>query len=299
MTNADFEKILDTSDEWIITRTGIRERHITPKASGTSTTEMGLAAARIALDRAGITPDRIDGIICATITPDSFYPSTACRIQGALGCRRVMAFDCAAACAGFVYGLTLANNCILAGQGKTYLVVGSETMSRSIDWTDRSTAILFGDGAGAVVLQATDEPRGVLSTILESDGTLADILNFPAWGEKRLLTMKGNEVFRHAVRMMSDMLVRAVDAADCTMEQIDYIIPHQANIRIINAIGESLKLPKEKVFVNLDRYGNTSSASILLALGDLWATGALKKDTTVAFTALGGGLALGSAVVRF
>jgi 3-oxoacyl-[acyl-carrier-protein] synthase III len=300
MTNADFEKILDTSDEWITTRTGIRERHITPKASDINTTEMGLAAARIALDRAGITADQIDGIICATITPDFFYPSTACRIQGALGCRRVMAFDCAAACAGFIYGLTLANNCIAAGQGKTYLIVGSETMSRSINWTDRSTAILFGDGAGAVVLQATDEPdRGVLSTILESDGTLADILSFPAWAEKRTLTMKGNEVFKHAVRMMSDLLIRAIATAGLTLDHIDYIVPHQANIRIIKAIGENLKLPKEKVFVNLDRYGNTSSASIPLALGDLWAAGELKKDTTLAFTALGGGLALGSAVVRF
>jgi 3-oxoacyl-[acyl-carrier-protein] synthase III len=299
MTNADFEKILDTTDEWITTRTGIRERHITPQASDTNTSEMGLAAARIALDRAGIPPDQIDGIICATITPDSFYPSTACRIQAALGCRRVMAFDCAAACAGFVYGLTLANNCIAAGQGTTYLIVGSETMSRSIDWTDRSTAILFGDGAGAVVLQATDEPdRGVLSTILESDGTLADILNFPVWTEKRTLTMKGNEVFKHAVRMMSDLLIRAIANAGLTLDHIDYIIPHQANIRIIKAIGENLKLPKEKVFVNLDRYGNTSSASIPLALGDLWTAGALKKDTTLAFTALGGGLALGSAVVR-
>jgi 3-oxoacyl-[acyl-carrier-protein] synthase-3 len=300
MTNADFEKILETTDEWITTRTGIRQRHITPKASDTSTAEMGLAAARIALDRAGITSDQVDGIICATITPDSFYPSTACRIQGALGCRRVMAFDCAAACAGFVYGLTLANNCIAAGQGKTYLIVGSETMSRSIDWTDRSTAILFGDGAGAVVLQATDEPdRGVLSTILESDGTLGDILNFPAWGEKRAMTMKGNEVFKHAVRIMSDLLKRAIADAGLTIDDIEYIVPHQANIRIIRALGENLKLPEKKVVVNLDRYGNTSSASIPLALGDLWEAGALKKDTTVAFTALGGGLAFGSAVVRF
>jgi 3-oxoacyl-[acyl-carrier-protein] synthase-3 len=300
MTNADFEKILDTSDEWITTRTGIRERHIAPKGGAITTAEMGTKAARVALDRAGITADQIDGIICATVTPDFFYPSTACRVQGALGCRRVMAFDCAAACAGFVYGLTLANNCIAAGQGKTYLIVGSETMSRSIDWTDRSTAILFGDGAGAVILQATDEPdRGVLSTVLGSEGTLADILNMPVWTEKRTMTMKGNEVFRHAVRMMSDMLVQAVDAAGLTMEQVDYVIPHQANIRIIKAIGEGLKLPKDKVIVNLDRYGNPSSASIPLALGDLWVAGDLKKDTTLAFTALGGGLALGSAVVRF
>ena len=300
MTNADFEKILDTSDEWITTRTGIRERHLVPKEGDITTAKMGTEAARIALDRAGITADQIDGIICATVTPDTFFPSMACRIQGALGCRRVLAFDCVAACAGFVYGLSIANAFIASGQGSTFLVVGSEMMSRTIDWTDRSTAILFGDGAGAVVVQATEEPdRGILSTVLGSDGTLGEILNMPVWTEKRTMIMKGNEVFRHAVRMMSDMLVQAVDAAGLTMEQVDYIIPHQANIRIIKAIGENLKLPKEKVFVNLDRYGNTSSASIPLALGDLWEGGELKKDTTLAFTALGGGLALGGAVVRF
>lgn len=300
MLNADFTKILDTSDEWITTRTGIRERHLTPKDSTLTTAQMGANAARIALERAGLAPDAVDGIICATITPDSFFPSTACRIQHLLGCRKVLAFDCAAACAGFMYGLGIANSFIASGQGSTYLVIGSEMMSRTIDWSDRATAILFGDGAGAAVLQATDEPEtGVLSTILESDGSLGDILNFPVWAEKRIMTMKGNEVFKHAVRMMSDILLRAIDAAGCTMDQIDYIVPHQANIRIIKAIGENIKVAPEKVFVNLDKYGNTSSASIPLALGDLWNAGALEKGVTLAFTALGGGLATGSAVVRF
>jgi 3-oxoacyl-[acyl-carrier-protein] synthase-3 len=300
MSNAEFEKILDTSDEWITTRTGIRERHLVPKGSAMTTAGMGAEAARVALDRAGITADRIDGIICASITPDTFFPSTACRIQALLGCRKVLAFDCAAACAGFVYGISIANAFIRSGQGSTYLVIGSEMMSRTIDWTDRSTAILFGDGAGAVVVQATDEPDcGILHTILEADGSLAEIISFPVWTEKRTMTMKGNEVFKHAVRMMSDILVRTIAAAGLTLDAIDIVVPHQANIRIINAIGENLKLSAEKVFINLDKYGNTSSASIPLALGDLWNAGRIKKGITMAFTALGGGLALGSAVVRF
>jgi 3-oxoacyl-[acyl-carrier-protein] synthase-3 len=300
MTNADFEKILDTSDEWILTRTGIRERHIAPKGSSYSCNGLGAEAARIALDRAGVAPEQIDGIICATVTPDSFFPSTACRIQAALGCKKAFAFDCMAACAGFIYAMTIANSFIAAGQGSTYLVIGSEMMSRTIDWSDRTTAILFGDGAGAAVVQATEEQdTGILATCLESDGNHAEILNLPVWSEKRIMTMKGNEVFKHAVRMMSDILVRTVAAAGCTFDGIDYVIPHQANIRIIKAIGETLKLPAEKVVINLDAYGNTSSASIPLALNDLWNRGALKKGTTIAFTALGGGLAIGSAVVRF
>lgn len=300
MTNADFEKILDTSDEWILTRTGIRQRYISPKESGYTCSGLGAGAARIAIERANLAPDQIDGIICATVTPDSFYPSTACRIQALLGCRNVMAFDCMAACAGFVYGLTVANNFIAAGDGTNYLVIGSEVMSRTIDWNDRSTAVLFGDGAGAVVVQATEEPgRGILATSLESDGSLADILNMPVWTEKRVMTMKGNEVFKYAVRMMSDILLRTVTASGITFEEIDYVIPHQANIRIITAIGQTLKLPKEKLFINVDTYGNTSSASIPLALGDLWDAGEIARDKVMAFTALGGGLATGSAVVRF
>jgi 3-oxoacyl-[acyl-carrier-protein] synthase-3 len=299
MSNADFEKILDTSDEWITTRTGIRERHIAPKGSPLTNAELGANAARAALYRAGLSADQVDGIICATITPDAFFPSTACRIQNLLGCRKVLAFDCAAACAGFVYALSIANAFIATGQGSTFLVIGSEMMSRTIDWTDRATAILFGDGAGAVVLQASEDPdAGILSTILESDGSLGDILNLPVWTEKRIMTMKGNEVFKHAVRMMSDILVRAIAESGLTMDQIDYIVPHQANIRIIKAIGENLKVSPEKVFINLEKYGNTSSASIPLALGDLWNRGAMKKGTTLAFTALGGGLAVGSAVIR-
>jgi 3-oxoacyl-[acyl-carrier-protein] synthase-3 len=300
MTNKDFEKFLDTSDEWIVTRTGIRERRILPKDTTVTNAELGANAARIAIERAGISPEDVNGIICATTTPDNFFPSTACEIQAMIGCKNAFAFDCHAACAGFVYALSMADNFIRGGQGKNFLVIGAEIMSRSMDWTDRATCILFGDGAGAVVVQGTDEENtGVLSTHLAADGTFRDILTLPVWTDKRKLTMKGNEVYKHAVRMMSDISLKVVAAAGLTLDDIDYVIPHQANIRIIKAIGDFLKLPTEKVLVNLERFGNTSSASIPLVLNDAWNEGKLKKGTLVLFTALGGGIASGSAVVRF
>jgi 3-oxoacyl-[acyl-carrier-protein] synthase-3 len=300
MTNKDFEKFLDTSDEWIVTRTGIRERRILPKDTAVTNAELGANAAKEALKRAGVSPDQVDGIICATTTPDHFFPSTACEIQARIGCKNAFAFDCHAACAGFVYGLSIAHNFVRGGQGKTYLVIGAEIMSRSMDWTDRATCILFGDGAGAAVIQGSgEENTGILSTYLAADGTLGDILALPVWTEKRKLTMKGNEVFKHAVRMMSDISIKALAMAGLSLENIDYFIPHQANIRIINAIGEFLKLPKEKILINLERFGNTSSASIPLVLNDAWNEGKLKPGTLVLFTALGGGLASGSAVVKF
>jgi 3-oxoacyl-[acyl-carrier-protein] synthase III len=300
MTNKDFEKFLDTSDEWIVTRTGIRERRILPKDTTVTNAELGANAARIALERAGISPEAVDGIVCATTTPDHFFPSTACEIQALLGCKNAFAFDCHAACAGFVYGLSIAQNFIRGGQSKTFLVIGAEIMSRSMDWTDRATCILFGDGAGAAVVQGSQEENtGILSTHLGADGTLGNILALPVWTGKRKLTMKGNEVFKHAVRMMSDISLKVVAEAGLTLDQIDYFIPHQANIRIIKSIGESLKMPTEKVLCNLDRFGNTSSASIPLVLNDAWNEGRIKKGTLVLFTALGGGLASGSAVVRF
>jgi 3-oxoacyl-[acyl-carrier-protein] synthase III len=300
MTNKDFEKFLDTTDEWIVTRTGIHERRILPRDTTVTNAELGSKAARIALERAGVLPENVDGIVCATTTPDNFFPSTACEIQALLGCKNAFAFDCHAACAGFVYGLSIAQNFIRAGQVKTFLVIGAEIMSRSMDWTDRATCILFGDGAGAAVVQGSmEENTGILATHLGADGTQGDILKLPVWTDKRKLTMKGNEVFKHAVRMMSDISLKVVAEAGLTLDQIDYFIPHQANIRIIKAIGEFLKMPTEKVLCNLDRFGNTSSASIPLVLNDAWNEGKIKKGTQVLFTALGGGLASGSAVVRF
>jgi 3-oxoacyl-[acyl-carrier-protein] synthase III len=300
MTNKDFEAFLDTSDEWIVKRTGIRERHIVPRDQMMYASEFGTNASRTALERAGVTPDQVNGIICATITPDSFYPSTACKMQAALGCKNAFAFDLMAACAGFVTALSVANNFILTGQAKTMLVVGTEILTKTVDWTDRGSCILFGDGAGACVLQATDDPdTGILSTALAADGSHGDILKLPVWEEKRVMMMKGNEVFKHAVRMISDISLKSIAEAGLTLDQIDLYIPHQANIRIIEAVGEQLKLPKEKVVTNLERFGNTSSASIPLALDEAWQGGRIKKGTTVVFGSMGGGLAIAGATVRF
>jgi 3-oxoacyl-[acyl-carrier-protein] synthase III len=319
MTNADFERSLDTSDEWIRTRTGIRERRIVD-ADGdadapTSAFELGGKASLIALDKANCSPEDIDGIICATFSPDFFFPSTACKIQQYIGNTVALAFDVSAACAGFVYALSIANSMIVSGQCKKMLVVGAEVISKTLDWTDRGTCILFGDGAGAVVLEAAGDGRGdageyardakddsdvgILSTYLKSNGAYGDILYLPAWGEKRFMRMNGNEVYKHAVRLMGDATQQCLRMAGLSFNDVDLLIPHQANIRIIDAMARHMKLPKEKVVTNLDRYGNTSSASIPLALEDAWKQGRIKPGTIAVFTSLGGGLAWGSAVVRF
>ncbi|MCU0609224.1 MAG: ketoacyl-ACP synthase III [Chitinispirillaceae bacterium] len=300
MTNKDFESFLDTSDEWITTRTGIRERHVIPRDQMMYSSQFGIAAGRIALERANIRPEEVDAIICGTVTPDSFFPSTACKIQAALGCTNAFAFDVMAACSGFIFGLSIADGYIRSGQTKTVLVIGAEILSKTVDWTDRGSCILFGDGAGAAVVQGTnDKSIGIMATKLGSDGTQAEILTLPVWGDKRFTTMKGNEVFKHAVRQMTAYSLKAVEAAGLTLDQIDYLIPHQANMRIISSVGEQLKLPREKIITNLERYGNTSSASIPLALNEAWEAGKIKKGTTVLLTALGGGLTFGSTVVRF
>jgi len=299
MTNNDFEAFLDTTDEWIRTRTGIRERHIVPRGGSVKLSDLAINAAKLALERSKIPPEEVDGIICGTITPDFFYPSTACVLQHALGCKNAFAFDLAAACAGFVYSLSVANSFILSGQAKTILVVGAEMLTRTVDWTDRATCILFGDAAGAAIVQGTNEDDGFLSLCLGSDGAHADILQYSPWGENRFMFMKGNEVFKHAVRLMTEISLKAVASAGLTMDQIDYLVPHQANIRIIKAVGEHLHLPVEKVVTNLERYGNTSAASIPLALNEAIQDGRIKKGSTVLLASLGGGLAYGGVVVRF
>ena len=299
LTNAYFESILDTSDEWIVSRTGIRERRVVDRDNPMSAAEMGCRAARVAMERAGVPADKVDGIIVATFTPDNFFPSTACRMQADLGCTGAFAFDMSAACAGFTYALTVANNMIVSGQAKTILVVGSEVISKTLDWSDRGTCILFGDGAGVVVLQADGsgrQDRGIHSCYLSSDGTMGDLLKLGAWGEDRFLRMKGNEVFRHAVRLMSEASVRAAAHAGMRIEEIDLLIPHQANIRIIQAIADSLSVSMDKVVTNMDRYGNTSSASIPLALEEAWTDGRVKDGSKVLFVGLGGGFTVGSAV---
>jgi 3-oxoacyl-[acyl-carrier-protein] synthase III len=302
MTNADFERFLDTSDEWIRTRTGIRERHIVDPAAPMSAFELGGRASLVALDKAKCSADDIDGIICATFSPDFFFPSTACKIQQYIGNTRAMAFDVSAACAGFVYALSIANSMIVSGQCKKMLVVGAEVVSKTLDWTDRATCILFGDGAGAVVLEAAGDDEsdaGILSTYLKSNGALGDILYLPAWGEKRFMRMNGNEIYKHAVRLMGEATEHCLRKAGLSFDDVDLLIPHQANMRIINAMARHMNLPNEKVVTNLDRFGNTSSASIPLALEDAWKQGRIKPGTIVVFTSLGGGLAWGSAVVRF
>jgi 3-oxoacyl-[acyl-carrier-protein] synthase-3 len=302
LTNKEIETFLDTSDEWITTRTGIKERRIVDKKHPMSASEMGVRASRVAMERSGVSSADIDGIIVATFTPDNFFPSTACSMQSDLGCKNAFAFDLSAACAGFTYALTVASNMILSGQARTILVVGSEVISKTLDWSDRGTCILFGDGAGAMVLQAEEgrnPQRGILSSCLFSDGTLGDLLTLPAWGEERFLRMKGNEVFKHAVRFMTDLSLRAIDKAGLDVKDIDIIVPHQANIRIINALAEQLSVPMDKVAVNLQKYGNTSSASIPLAFEEAWLEGRVKDGSKVLFVGVGGGFSVGSAVCVF
>jgi 3-oxoacyl-[acyl-carrier-protein] synthase-3 len=303
LTNKDIEKIIDTSDEWIVTRTGIRERHIVGKDEAVHVYDLGAQAAQVALERAGIKPQSVDAVICATFSPDNFFPSTACKIQHILGCKHAFAFDISAACAGFVYALSVADSLIVSGQCATVVVIGAEIASRTLDWTDRTTCILFGDGAGAVVLTASDDDtKGILSSYLHSDGSHGDILSLPAWdvkGGKSFMKMQGGEVYKHAVRLMSDAVYKALDKAGLNLSNLDLLIPHQANLRIIEAIGHHMKLPKEKVMVNVDRYSNTGAASIPLALEEALYSGRIADGTLLVFTALGGGLASGSVVVRW
>ncbi len=300
VTNKDLEKILDTSDEWISTRTGIRQRHLFAPGEDARAYELGGKAACAALSNARCSPLDVDGIICATFSPDYFFPSTACKIQQFIGNTRACAFDVSAACAGFVYALSIADSMIVSGQCSRMLVVGVEITSRTVDWTDRSTCILFGDGAGAVLLEKREDgDKGILATYLKSNGALGDILYLPAFGEHRYMKMNGNEVYKHAVRLMGDATEQCLKKAGLSIEDIDLLIPHQANLRIMDAMAKHLNLPRERMVTNLDKYGNTSSASIPLALADAWADGRVKDGTVAMFTALGGGLAWGSAVVRF
>jgi 3-oxoacyl-[acyl-carrier-protein] synthase III len=308
LTNADLERMIETTDEWIASRTGIRERRVV--GPNDSTTSLGAAAARQALDRAGLTANDIDLIVVATCTPDQFLVSQACLIQAEIG-GNAGAFDIGAACAGFVYALSQGSVYIQAGQAERVLVIGVDTLTRFVDWTDRSTCILFGDGAGAVVLEASDEPRGLLSTVLGADGGGSKHLYIPGWGGlvpesaelfpeyRPYLQMNGREVFRFAVRVMGDAAAEAVKRAGLTFADVDMLIPHQANVRIIDAAAERLELPKEKVMLNIDRYGNTSAASIPIALVEAQATNRMKDGDNLVFVAFGGGLAWAAGVVRW
>ncbi len=306
VTNADMEKRVETNDEWIVQRTGIKQRHFA--AEGESTSDMAIAAARRALDASGFDASTIDCVIVATTTPDQTFPSVAVKVQAALGLPKRMAMDVQAVCSGFVYALTVADNFLRLGQAKRAIVIGADKMSSLLNWEDRTTVVLFGDGAGAVVLEArpgdgSAKDRGILSTHIYADGDLADILYTDggpsSTGEVGHIVMHGREVFKHAVTFMAQIVQEALAANNITPDQIDWLVPHQANARIISATAEKLNMGMDRVVLTVDQHGNTSAASIPLALDVAVRDGRIKQGQMVLFEALGGGLTWGAAVARF
>lgn len=306
MTNAELTKIVDTTDEWIVQRTGIRERHIA--ADGEKTSDLGLRAAQAALQHAGIGADAIDLVVLATSTPDQTFPATAVTIQAELGITRGTAFDMQAVCSGFVFGLATADQFLRSGDFKCALVIGAETFSRILDWDDRGTCVLFGDGAGAVVLEAQEQAgdpsdRGVLTTKLRSDGRHRAKLYVDggpsSTGTVGHLRMEGREVFRHAVGMITDVIEDAFMATGYSADDVDWFVPHQANKRIIDGSAHKLGIAPQKIVTTVDRHGNTSAASIPLALAEASADGRIKKGDLVLLEAMGGGFTWGSALVRW
>ncbi|MFD2649322.1 beta-ketoacyl-ACP synthase III [Devosia albogilva] len=306
LTNADLEKIVDTSDEWIQQRVGIKQRYIA--AEGQFTSDLAVGAARQALDDAGLTPDDIDLIVVATTTPDYTFPAAATLVQMKLGMHHGMAFDIQAVCSGFVYAVATADSYMKNGLGNRALVIGAETFSRLLDWTDRSTCVLFGDGAGAVVMEKVelgdDEPdRGVLSNALRSDGHHWDKLYVDggpsSTGTTGHVHMQGPEVFRHAVGKITDVVYAALEQAGYTTDDLDWFVPHQANRRIIDGAGAKLGLPPEKVVITVDRHANTSAASVPLALSAAVADGRIKRGDLVMLEAMGGGFTWGASLIRW
>jgi 3-oxoacyl-[acyl-carrier-protein] synthase III len=302
-SNDDLSEFLDTSDEWIRTRTGIRERRIS--AENELTSDVSLLAARRALDDAGARPDEIDLVIVGTISPDMGFPSTAAIVANELGCGEAAAYDLSAGCTGFMYAIAQGHATVAAGLARRALVIGGDVLSKILDWTDRSTLVLFGDGAGAVVLEPAPE-SGFLSFDVGADGGGGPQLNYPgsgtrplADGEKHFLQMNGREVFKFATRVLVSSAEKALDAAGLTVDDVDLYVPHQANVRIIDHAVRRLGFPEEKVVVNVDRYGNTSSASIPLALADALGEGRLRPGDIVLMTGMGAGLTWGSAVIRW
>lgn len=294
LKNEDLEKFLDTSDEWITKRTGIKERHIAEEWDRAS--DIALPAAKEAIKNAGLTPKDIEAVIVATSTPDMTFPSTACYLADKLGCDNPMAFDISAACSGFIYGLTIASSFIKSKQFNNVLLVGAEVFSHLIDWSDRTTAVIFGDGAGAVVVSRSEGDSDILSAVMSSDGSQWFALHCPV-GEK--LRMKGKETFRLAIQSMGKASQKALEKAGITVDDIKLVIPHQANIRIIRALAERLNIPEDKVYSNIHKYGNTSAASIPIAMYEAYKEGKLKKGDYVLLTAFGGGLTWGAIVLKF
>lgn len=308
MPNSELEALVDTSDEWISSRTGIRERRIADP--GTGAADMGSAAAQSALREAGVDPREVDLILVSTATPDRLLPSTACDVQALLGASNAGAYDLSTACSGFLYGISMAEGHIAADQAETVLVIATEKMSSIIDWTDRSTCVVFGDGAGAAVVRPSDDERGILSSFMKSDGTLAELLWRPGGGTRvpfdlsvldersHYVKMAGPEVFKSAVRSMCEAAEQALRRAGVTADQIDMLVPHQANIRIIEATARYAGIPMERVFVNLDRYGNMSSASVPVALDEVREQGRVGPGSLVLMVAFGAGFTWAANVVR-
>ncbi|MGB2988683.1 MAG: beta-ketoacyl-ACP synthase III [Candidatus Zixiibacteriota bacterium] len=309
LTNYDLEKMVDTSAEWIINRTGIKERRIAEDGIGPS--DLSLEASLIALREANLEPDQIGLILLGTVTPDYLLPSTACILQDKLKAQNAAVLDIVAACSGFLYGLSIASAFIGIGQYRNVLVIGVETLSKITDWEDRDTCVLFGDGAGAAVVSATTEDKGILATSLSGDGSLANLLHIPVGGAKVPLTkenfdsrqhyifMRGNEVFKSAVRAMESSAKSIIQQVGLSSEEIDLLIPHQANIRIIEALAKWLKVPMDKVYVNIDRYGNTSAASVPIALDEARKKGVIKEGSNTVLVAFGAGFTWGSAVIKW
>ena len=305
MTNADLEKIVDTTDDWIVARTGIRERHIA--AAGETTCDLAEQATHRALESAGIKADTIDLIIVATTTPDRIFPSTACLLQDRLGIHGCAAFDVQAVCTGFVYALVIADKFIRLGSAKRALVIGAETLSRIIDWSDRGTCVLFGDGAGAVIVEASEQP-GIISTHLHADGQYKELLTVAGGisqgfesmqGASGYMQMQGNEVFKVAVNTLGRIVDETLEAAGLQKSDIKWLVPHQANTRIINATAKKLGMSMDRVVVTVDRHGNTSAASVPLAFDEAVRDGRIQRGDTVLMEAFGGGFTWGSALLKY
>lgn len=309
LTNADLEKIVDTSDEWITSRTGIKQRH--KAADNEYTSQFGSKAALQAIERAGLTPEDIDIIVCATTTPDQIMPSTGALIQAQIGAKNAAGMDVFAACSGFIYGVTMVESMIRTGQIRYALVIGAEVLTKYVDYTDRSTCVIFGDGAGAAVLGPVAENKGILATKIRSDGRYEEQLYAPGGGTKlgtthetidnreHFFKMKGNELFKVAVRSMADISAEMLAKAGYTVDDVDIVIPHQANQRITDAVASRLGVPEEKVYSNIAYHGNTSSASIPIALDECIQQGKVKEGSLVLMTAFGGGVTWGGTLVRF
>lgn len=310
LTNADLERIVNTSDEWIVTRTGISERRIASDSQATS--DLAERAAARALEAAAVDPIDVELIVVSTVTPDTFFPSTGCILQDRLGASHAAAFDLSAACSGFIYGLSVADAYLRAGLMRNILVIGAETLSKVVDWSDRGTCVLFADGAGAALVQRTTGDSRILSTHLYADGSKGKQLIIPGGGSRHPVSQKvldenlvkikmanGNEVFKVAVRSMEDAALAALKANGAEVSDIDLFVPHQANARIINAVAQRLGVPKERIVVNIDRFGNTSAASIPIALDEAVRAGRLKPGDLLLMAAFGGGLTWGSALIRW